>query len=97
MAKVTNTMLDLKQRSPEKITEYLSSDEIITRYGMAKGIQKITDQLGNIRKNISRVTNAPRDVMSADEKSDQIKQLRSAERDMLKAINTKQLRATAKL
>ena len=97
VAKVTNTMSDLKQRSPEKITEYLSSDEIITRYGMAKGIQKITDQLGNIRKNISRVTNAPRDVMSADEKAEQIKQLRSAERDMLKAINTKQLRATAKL
>jgi len=97
VAKVTNTMSDLKQRSPEKITEYLSSEEIITRYGMAKGMQKITDQLGNIRKNISRVTNAPRDVMSADEKSEQIKQLRSAERDMLKAINTKQLRATAKL
>jgi hypothetical protein len=97
VAKVTNTMSDLKQRSPEKITEYLSSDEIITRYGMAKGIQKITDQLGNIRKNISRVTNAPRDVMSADEKAEQIKQLRSAERDMLKAINTKQLRSTAKL
>lgn len=97
VAKVTNTMSDLKQRSPEKISEYLSSEEIITRYGMAKGIQKITDQLGNIRKNISRVTNAPRDVMSADEKSEQIKQLRAAERDMLKAINTKQLRATAKL
>jgi hypothetical protein len=97
VAKVTNTMSDLKQRSPEKIPEYLSSEEIVTRYGMAKGVQKITDQLGDIRKNISRITNMPRDVMSADQKAEQIKQLRSAERDMLKAINTKQLRATAKL
>ena len=97
VAKVANTMSDLKQKSPEKIEEYLSSEEILSRYGMAKGVQKITDQLGNIRKNISQITNAPKSLMSGDEKTERIKELRAIERDMLKAINTKELRAMAKL
>jgi hypothetical protein len=64
---------------------------------MAKGIQKITDQLGQIRSGITQITNAPKDVMSGEEKTERIKELRAMERDMLKAINTKELRAMAKL
>jgi DNA-binding transcriptional regulator GbsR (MarR family) len=97
VAKVANTMSDLKQKNPEKIEEYLSSEEIMARYGMAKSVGKITKQLGDIRKNISQITNAPKDVMSGDEKEAQIKELRALETDMLKAINTKELRSMAKL
>ena len=97
VSKVANTMSDLKQKSPEKIEAYLSSEEILARYGMAKGVQKITDQLGQIRKGITQITNAPKDVMSGEEKTERIKELRAMERDMLKAINTKELRAMAKL
>ena len=97
VAKVANTMSDLKQKNPEQIEKYLSKDEILARYGMAKGVQKITDQLGKIRKNISQVTNAPKDMMTADEKQATIKELRALETEMLKAINTKELRAMAKL
>jgi hypothetical protein len=97
VAKVANTMSDLKQKSPEKIEEYLSSEEIMNRYGMAKSVGKITKQLSDIRKNISQITNAPKDVMSGDEKEAQIKELRALETDMLKAINTKELRSMAKL
>lgn len=97
VAKVANTMSDLKQKSPEKIEEYLSSEEIMARYGMSKSVNKITKQLSDIRKNISQITNAPRDVMSGAEKEERIKELRAIETDMLKAINTKELRAMAKL
>jgi hypothetical protein len=97
VAKVANTMSDLKQKSPEQIEKYLSSEEIMARYGMSKSVSKITDQLGKIRKNISQITNAPKDVMSGDEKQVAIKELRAIESDMLKAINTKELRAMAKL
>jgi Large polyvalent protein associated domain 38 len=97
IAKVANTMSDLKQKNPEKIEDYLSSEEIMARYGMSKSVGKITKQLGDIRKNISQITNAPRSVMTADEKEVRIKELRALETDMLKAINTKELRAMAKL
>jgi hypothetical protein len=64
---------------------------------LSKSVSKITEQLGKIRKNISQITNAPRNVMTADEKQATIKELRAVELDMLKAINTKELRAMAKL
>jgi hypothetical protein len=97
VSKVANTMADLKVRSPEKIEEYLSKEEILMRYGMSKGIAKMTDQLGDIRKAISQITNLPNSEMSADEKMEAIKELRTIERDMLKGINIKELRAMAKI
>jgi hypothetical protein len=97
VAKVTNTMADLKARSPEQIDEYLSKEEIMTRYGMSKAVSKMTEQLGNIRKTISRITNLPNSEMSSNEKAAAIKELRDAERDMLKGINVKELRAMAKI
>jgi hypothetical protein len=97
VAKVANTMSDLKQKSPEKIEDYLSSEEIMARYGMSKSVGKITKQLSDIRKTISQITNAPKDMMSGEEKEARIKELRALETDMLKAINTKELRAMAKL
>jgi hypothetical protein len=97
VSKVANTMADLKARSPEKIDEYLSKDEIMERYGMAKGVAKMTEQLGKIRKNISRITNAPNSEMSGDEKQEAIKEMRMLEREMLKGINIKELRAQAKI
>lgn len=97
VSKVANTMADLKARSPEQIDEYLSREEIVTRYGMAKSVAKMTEQLGSIRKSISRITNTPNSEMSADQKAEAIKELRQAERDMLKGINVKELRAMAKI
>jgi hypothetical protein len=97
VSKVANTMADLKARSPEQIDEYLSKEEIATRYGLSKAVAKMTDQLGSIRKSISRITNMPNSEMSADEKAAAIKDLRMAERDMLKGINIKELRAMAKI
>jgi len=90
-------MSDLKQKNPEKIEEYLSSEEIMARYGMSKSVGKITKQLGDIRKNISQSTNAPKRVKSGAEQEERIKELRALETDMLKAINTKELRSMAKL
>ena len=97
VSKVANTMADLKVRSPEKIEEYLSKEEILMRYGLSKSINKMTDQLGKIRKSISQITNLPSSEMSADEKMEAIKELRTIERDMLKGINIKELRAMAKI
>ena len=97
VAKVANTMADLEARSPEKIDEYLSKEEIAVRYGLSKAVAKMTEQLGSIRKSISRITNLPNSEMSADEKAEAIKELRAAERDMLKGINVKELRAMAKI
>jgi hypothetical protein len=97
VAKVAATVSDLKTTSPEKIEEYLSSEEKMARYGLAKGVNKITDQLGKVRKAITYITNRPSSEMSSSEKKEAIKELRETEREILKTINVKELRKMAQV
>ena len=87
----------MKVVAPDKIEEYLSSEEKMAKYGLSKGINKITDQLGKIRRAITYITNQPSSEMSASEKQEAIKELRETEREILKAINVKELRKMAQI
>lgn len=69
----------------------------MARYGLSKGINKITDQLGKIRKAITYITNQPSSEISSSEKQEAIQELRTTEREILKAINVKELRKIAQL
>ena len=97
VARVAATVSDLKTTSPEKIEEYLSSEEKMARYGLAKGVNKITDQLGKVRKAITFITNQPSSEISSSEKQEAIQELRNTEREILKAINVKELRKMAQV
>jgi hypothetical protein len=97
VSKVAATVADLKVTGPEKIEEYLSSDEKMARYALSKGVNKITDQLGKVRKAITYITNQPASEMSSAEKQEAIKELRETEREILKAINVKELRKMAQI
>jgi len=97
VAKVAATVADMKVVAPDKIEEYLSSEEKMAKYGLSKGINKITDQLGKIRRAITYITNQPSSEMSASEKQEAIKELRETEREILKAINVKELRKMAQV
>jgi len=97
VAKVTNTLSDLKQRNPEKIAEYIANPDVMAKLTVSKGVQGIDKKLGEIRKAMTRISNLPTSVMDSDEKQQQIKQLREAETTMLKAINVKNLREMAKI
>jgi hypothetical protein len=97
VARVAATVSDLKTTSPEKIEEYLSSEEKLARYGLAKGVNKITDQLGKVRKAITYITNRPASEMTSSEKQEAIKELRETEREILKTINVKELRKMAQV
>lgn len=97
VAKVTNTLSDLKQRNPEKIAEYIADPDVIAKLTVSKGVQGIDKKLGEIRKAMTKISNLPNSVMDSDEKQQQIKQLREAETTMLKAINVKGLREMAKI
>jgi hypothetical protein len=97
VAKVTNTLSDLKQRNPEKIAEYIADPDVMAKLTVSKGVQGIDKKLGEIRKAMTRISNLPTSVMDSDEKQQQIKQLREAETTMLKAINVKKLREMAKI
>ena len=97
VSKVAATVADLKVTGPDKIEEYLSSEEKMARYGLSKGVNKITDQLGKIRKAITFITNQPSSEMSSAEKQEAIKELRETEREILRAINVKELRKMAQI
>ena len=97
VTKVTNTLSDLKQRSPEKIVEYISDPDVMAKLAVSKGVQGIDKDLSEIRKAMTRISNLPTSVMDSDEKQKQIKQLREAETTMLKAVNVKKLREMAKI
>jgi hypothetical protein len=88
--KSVNTFNDMKTRSPQELEGFLSKEENVARLGLQKSTNKISDELGKIRKSISFITNAD---MPADEKKVILDDLKTAERDMLKGIDVKQLRA----
>lgn len=88
--KSVNTFNDLKNRSPQDIPEFLAKEENVARLGLQKATNKISEDLSKIRKGISYITNAE---MPADEKKVILDDLKNAEREMLKSIDVKQLRA----
>jgi len=88
--KAANTFNDIKTRSPQDIEGFLDKEENIARLSLQKTTNKIADELSKIRKNISFVTNAE---MPADEKRAILQDLKETERDMLKAVDVKELRA----
>jgi hypothetical protein len=94
---VANTVNDMKARSPTQLDKYLEDEVVQERLGLSKGVNEITQELTKIRRAISYITNAPEEEYSAAEKREEIKALKDAERDMLKEIDIKALRAQAKL
>jgi hypothetical protein len=95
VAKAVNTVNDMKNRSPQDIDAYLEKPGVEEKLGMQKAVNKITQELTKIRKNIGVVTNAT--DMTAAEKRDAIKELREAERELLESVDVKELRQEAKI
>jgi soluble cytochrome b562 len=93
--KANNTFTDLKKRSPDKVEEYLSNEKNINRVGLHKTVTQIANALNKIRQNISYITNAPESQFTADQKQQQIKELREMEAEILKSVDVKELRKIA--
>jgi hypothetical protein len=95
VAKVVNTVNDMKTRSPQDIDSYLEKPGVEEKYSLQKATNRITQELTKIRKNIGIITNAT--DMTAAEKQEQIKDLRETERELLKSVDVKELREMAKI
>jgi hypothetical protein len=95
--KAANTFSDIKNRSPEGIQAFLEDEKNMARLGLAKGVDKINRELSKIRKVMTQITNMPESQMPADEKSENIRQLRELEREILRSVNVKELREMAKI
>lgn len=97
VAKVANTLADLRQRNPEKIPEYAQREGVREKAGMSAGIQALNKQIADMDKMISRTSNLPDSQMSPDQKSERIKQIREAQEQLLKNVNVTKLREMAKI
>jgi hypothetical protein len=95
--KAANTFNDIKTRSPEGIQKFLEDEKNAIRLGMAKGVDKVNRHLSDIRRRMTIITNMPESQMPADEKSENIRQLRELEREILRSVNVKELREMAKI
>jgi len=95
--KAVNTYNDIKNRSPQGVEEFLENEKNMARLMMAKPVGKINDELSKIRRVITQITNMPEDQMTSAEKADNIRQLREAEKEILKGADVKGMREMAKL
>jgi len=95
--KAANTFNDIKTRSPEGIEAFLEDEKNAIRLGMAKGVDKINRHLSDIRRRMTIITNMPESQMPADEKAQNIRELRELEREILRSVNVKELREMAKI
>ena len=95
--KAANTFNDIKTRSPEGIQAFLEDEKNMARLGLAKGVDKINRELSKIRRVMTQITNMPESQMSGDEKSENIRELRELEREILRSVNVKELREMAKI
>jgi hypothetical protein len=95
--KAANTFNDIKTRSPEGIEAFLEDEKNAIRLGMAKGVDKINRHLSDIRRRMTIITNMPESQMPADEKAENIRELRELEREILRSVNVKELREMAKI
>lgn len=95
--KAKNTFNDYKKYSPQGLEEYVNNEKAMARLAMAKQVEKISTQLSKIRTSIKQINQMPSSMISADEKEQAIKELRQAERDMLKAAGVPEMRKAAQL
>jgi hypothetical protein len=95
--KAAMTLKDIEQRNPKDIQKALEDKDLVMRAGMAKDINKIGKQLGEIRKYITYINNAPESEMSAEKKSEEIRSMRELEWQVLKDMDVRRLRAMANL
>jgi hypothetical protein len=95
--KAAMTLKDIENRNPKDIQEALKDKDFVMRAGMAKDINKIGRELGEIRKYIVYVNNAPESQFSAERKAEEIRKMRELEWKVLKDMDVKRLRAMANL
>ena len=91
------TLSDMKARSPQEIEAYLSDPEVKQRVAMAPVVNRISNQLTDIRKKVNLITNVETKEMTDDRKEELIKQLREQEYQLLKNINLRKLREMAQM
>ena len=88
---VTTTVNALKAAGRgDELVEYLDGDQKLTLYALRSTINKIDDQLGDIRKFKKIIAADPN--MSGKDKKNTIEELEEAENDMVKAYNIPYLR-----
>lgn len=95
--RVGATISDLKTRSPQDLADYLSDETVRARYALTPAVNKIAQQLTDIRNASTSISQASEERMDEDEKQLKIKQLREAELRLLKGVNLKALRERANL
>jgi hypothetical protein len=95
--KAALTLKDIETRNPKEIKEALKDKVLIKRAMMAPEINKIGKELGEIRKQITYISNSPDKRFSPEVKSEKIEKLRKLEWNALKKMDVMRLRAMAKL
>lgn len=95
--KAVNTFNDIKTRSPQGMEAFLADEKQMARLMLGKPVDKINREIAKIRRQMTIITNMPENQMSAEDKADNIRQLREMEREMLKSVNVKELRQMAKI
>jgi hypothetical protein len=93
--KAALTLKDLENRSPKDIKEALKDKGFVMKAGMAPEINKIGKELGEIRKYITYVNNAPDSKFSPEKKAEEIKRMRNIEWEVMKRLDVMRLRALA--
>jgi len=91
------TLSDMKARSPQEIEAYISDPEVRQRLAMAPVVNRISNQLTEIRKKVNLITNIETKEMTDDRKEELIKNLREQEYQLLKNIDLRKLRAMAQM
>lgn len=95
--KAALTIKDIETRNPKEIKEALKDKVLIKRAMMAPEINKIGKELGEIRKQITYISNSPDKRFSPEVKSEKIEKLRKLEWNALKKMDVMRLRAMANL
>jgi hypothetical protein len=93
--RAVDTANDLVRRSPQDVLEYLADEKNVNRIGLRKTINAISNELGEIRRTISEVTNSAQ--FNAQQKQEMVKELRDYERQILNRVDLKELRRIAQL
>jgi hypothetical protein len=93
--RAVDTANDLVRRSPQDVLEYLADEKNVNRIGLRKTINAISNELGEIRRTISEVTNSAQ--FNAQQKQEIVKELRDYERQILNRVDIKELRRIAQL
>ena len=93
--KAALTLKDIANRNPKDIKEALKDKGLVMKAGMAPEMNKIGKQLGEIRKYITYVNNAPDSKFSPEKKTEEVKRMRDLEWKIMKKMDVMRLRAMA--